>query len=60
MKHILLQILFTLIDQIVHCANHDRNMLILIMTGLPHEVISIVKMTLESGNEASGKIINLS
>lgn len=41
------------IDQVVHCANHDRNMLILIMSELSHEVISIAKMTTESGKEAS-------
>lgn len=41
------------IDQVVHCANRDQNMLILITIGLPHDVISIVKTTAESGKEAS-------
>jgi len=41
------------IDQVVHCANHDRNMFILITIGLPHEVISIVKIAAESRKEAS-------
>ena len=42
-------------DQLVYCANHDQNMIILIMIGLPHEVISNVKITAKSGKEESHK-----
>ena len=44
-------------DQLVYCANHDQNMIILIMIGLhvPHGVISNVKITAKSGKEASRK-----
>lgn len=31
------------IDQVVHCANRDQNMLILILIGLPHNVFLLLK-----------------